>query len=148
MANKPASGETQASFSRQVAFEALVRTVPLEFQGIMGSFCSGTIAIGQGARSSPDKQPYVVAGQVLPAHAQFHLKADGTPWVRFDAFGQRPLDLPLRFTRNGIAWTGGYGVAYTVQASGADRLTGLAGFFQNDSAALSFSCKKSTLVLL
>ena len=147
-ANRPASDETRAPLSRQVAFEALVRTLPPEFQGVMGSSCTGTIAIGQGARSSPDKQPYVVAGQVIPARAHFHLKADGTPWVRFDAFGQRPLDLPLRFTRNGITWTGGHGVAYTVQASGADRLIGLAGFFQNDSAALSFSCMRSVLTLL
>ncbi len=120
-----------------------VPAFPVGFRGVVGSTCQGTVAIGPNARSSPDNQPFVVPGQKVAATAYFHLRANGTAWVRFAAFGRQPLDLPVRFTRNGMAWTGEYGVAYTVQTSGDRGLTGLAGFFHNDSARLDLDCARS-----
>ena len=86
----------------------------------------------------------MVPGQVVPAQAQFFRKDGAGLWVRFHAFGRPPLDLPVRFARNGMTWTGEYGIAYTVQAVGGDRLAGLASLVANDSAGLSFGCSRST----
>ena len=93
--------------------------------------------------SWPNKQPDVVAGETLPAQARFFHRANGTLWVRFNAFGRPALDLPVRFVRSGMTWTGEYGIAYTVQASGTNHLAGLAGSFAHDSARLDFDCMKS-----
>lgn len=114
--------------------------LPAEFQGLIGRTCTGAVTIGRNARTSPDRQPDVVAGQRIAAHASFYVKPNGTVWVRFDAFGQQSLDLPLRFNQYGLTWTGGHGVTYTVQPAAGSRLIGLAGFFRNDSAGVDLTC--------
>ena len=68
--------------------------------------------------------------------------------ARQDHEGRVDADLPLRFTRIGMTWTGEYGITYTVQPSGGNRLTGLAAFFRNDSAGLDFACVNSSFDLL
>jgi len=113
-------------------------------EGIAGSTCTGVIAVGLRAAGGTPARPDVVPGQAVPAHAQFFRKEGGALWVRFDAFGRPSLDLPVRFARNGMTWTGEYGIAYTVQAVGGDRLAGLASLVANDSARLSFGCSSST----
>lgn len=115
---------------------------------IVGSTCTGTIAVGPKAWRSYGKQPDVAAGELVPARAQFFRRADGTSWVRFNAFGQPPLDLPARFGRNGITWTGQYGISYVLQPSGGNHLAGLAALIANDSAGLSFACGKTADRLL
>ncbi len=119
-----------------------------DLEEIVGSTCTGTIAVGPRAWRSYGRQPDVAAGELVPARAQFFRRADGTAWVRFDAFGQPPLDLPARFGRNGIAWTGQYGISYVLQRAGGNRLAGLAALIANDSAGLDFACGKSAHHLL
>lgn len=117
-------------------------------EGIVGNTCTGTIAVGPKAWRSYGRQPDVTAGELVPARAQFFRHADGTSWVRFYAFGQPPLDLPARFSRNGIAWTGQYGISYVLQPSGGNRLVGLAALIANDSASLNFACGQTANRLL
>ena len=147
-ANSPANETIRSPLSQQIAYGSVAPALPLDFQGIVGSVCTGTVVVGQGAQSSSDKRPYVAAGQLIPARAQFYSKTNGTPWVRFTAFGEPPLDLPVQFSRNGMTWIGNYGITYTVQASGGNHLAGLAGLIRNDSARVDLACVKSVLHLL
>lgn len=130
----------------QIAREPLLISSNLE--EIVGSTCTGTIAVGPRAWRSYGKQPDVAAGELVPARAQFFRRVDGTAWVRFNAFGQPPLDLPARFGRNGVTWTGQYGISYALQTSGGNHLAGLAALIANDSAGLTFACGKSADRLL
>lgn len=113
----------------------------LEFDEIMRSTCTGTIAVGLRARQYT--QPNVVAGQTVKAEAQFFRRKDGASWVRFSAFGRPPLDLPVHFTQGRVTWIGEYGIAYAVQSLGGGRLAGLAAQVAFDSAQLEFICKKA-----
>ncbi len=109
-----------------------------------GSTCVGTVAVGMRAyyQGGHVLEPNVTAGQIVPAKAQFFRKADGSSWVRFGSFERPPLDLKVQPTRTGVTWTGEYGITYAVQEAGGDHLVGLAAKVANDSAALSFTCKK------
>ena len=135
-----------SSSPNQVAREP--QPISFNLEEIVGSTCTGTIAVGPRAWRSYGRQPDVAAGELVPARAQFFRRADGTAWVRFDAFGQPPLDLPARFGRNGVTWTGQYGISYALQASGRDHLAGLAALIANDSAGLNFTCGKFVNLLL
>ncbi|MGI4809882.1 MAG: M56 family metallopeptidase [Janthinobacterium lividum] len=136
----------ESSSPDQVAREPQLISSNLE--EIVGSTCTGTIAVGPRAWRSYGRQPDVAAGELVPAKAQFFRRADGTAWVRFNAFGQPPLDLPARFGRNGVTWTGQYGISYALQAWGGNHLAGLAALIANDSAGLNFTCGKSANLLL
>ena len=141
-----AAAHGQSSSREQVVREPLPLNANLE--EIVGRTCTGTIAVGPRAWRSYGKQPDVAAGELVPARAQFFRRADGTAWVRFNAFGQPPLDLPARLARNGVTWTGQYGISYALQASGGNQLAGLAALIANDSAGLHFACEKSAGRLL
>lgn len=138
--NPPAASETRSSLAHQAGYNSLSLQSGLE--GIAGSTCTGSVAVGMRAVGGVPGRPDVSPGQTVPAHAEFFRKEGGTLWVRFNAFGRPPLDLPVRFARNGMTWTGEYGIAYTVQAVGGDRLAGLASLVANDSARLDFGCKR------
>ncbi len=137
----PADADLRPALSHQVAHD------PLSFQsgleGIGSATCTGYVLVGMRAAGSAPNRPDVVPGEAVPAQALFFRKDTGTLWVRFNAFGRPPLDLPVRFARNGMTWTGEYGIAYTVQPSGGNRLAGLAALVANDSARLDFSCSRS-----
>ena len=139
--NAPAASEAVPPLPHQTGYGSSSLQSGLE--GIAGSTCAGVVAVGMRAAGGMPGRPDVVPGQAVPAHAQFFRKENGTLWVRFNAFGRPPLDLPVRFARNGMTWTGEYGIAYTVQAVGGDRLAGLASLVANDSAGLSFGCNRS-----
>ena len=129
-----------APLVRQVAYGSLFSPPRPDFEAVVGSICTGTVAVGlRSWRASPGKQPEVVAGQAIPARAQFFRKDNGTPWVRFDIFG-RLLDLPVRFAQSGMTWTGEYGISYTVRAAGRDRIAGLAALIAGDSAKIELAC--------
>lgn len=137
-----------APLVRQVAYGSLFSPPRPDFEAVVGSICTGTVAVGlRSWRTSPGKQPEVVAGQTIPAQAQFFRKDNGTPWVRFNVFG-RLLDLPVRLAQSGMAWTGEYGISYTVRAAGGNRLAGLAALIAGDSAKLEFACVKAAPHLL
>ncbi len=134
--------------ARQVAYGSPFSPPRPDFDAIVGSTCTGTVAVGlRSWRTSPGKQPEVVAGQTIPAQAQFFRKDNGTPWVRFNVFG-RLLDLPVRFARSGMTWTGEYGIPYTVRAAGGNRLAGLAALIAGDSATVELACVKAAPHLL
>jgi beta-lactamase regulating signal transducer with metallopeptidase domain len=115
-----------------------------EFEAVAGSTCTGVLQVGLRAwQGSFNRHPDVVAGQKIPVQAQFFRRANGTSWVRFDVFGRPPLDLPVRFARSGMTWTGEYGISYTVRDMGGRSLTGLAALVANDSARLDLACAKS-----
>ncbi len=117
--------------------------------GTADSVCNGTIALGSRAwreMSWPNKHPDIVAGQTVPAQARFFHRVNGTLWVRFNAFGRPSLDLPVHLTRNGMTWTGEYGIAYTVRASGRDHLAGLASEIAHDSAMVEFACRRAASI--
>lgn len=134
----PGASGTLPALAHQAGF-----SVPSGLDGIAGSTCTGFVAVGLRAAGGVPGRPDVVPGQTVLAHAQFFRKDSGTLWVRFNAFGRPPLDLPVRFARNGMTWTGEYGIAYTVQDVGGDRLAGLASLVANDSARLDFGCSKT-----
>jgi len=136
-----AASETPSSLAHQAGYNSLSLQSGLE--NIAGSTCTGSVAVGMRAVGGVSGRPDVFPGQSVPAHAQFFRKEGGTLWVRFNAFGRPPLDLPVRFARNGMTWTGEYGIAYTVQAVGGDRLAGLASLVANDSARLDFGCSRA-----
>lgn len=118
-----------------------------ELDQLNGDSCDGTVAVGMRAyySSALPTGPNVVAGQIVTAKAQFFQKSDGSSWVRFGAFDRPPLDLTVQPTRTGFTWTGEYGITYAVQKAGGGRLVGLAAKIANDSAALSFNCKKTLI---
>lgn len=134
--------------ARQVAYGSPFLPPRPDFDAVVGSICTGAVAVGLRVwRASPGKQPGIVAGQTIPIQAQFFRRDNGTPWVRFDVFG-RLLDLPVRFTRNEMTWTGEYGISYTVQAASGSRLAGLAAPIVNDSARVELACMKAPPHLL
>lgn len=141
-----AEDEGHSSLSHQVTYGFLSFHPGLE--GIAGSTCTGTVAVGMRASGGPPNRPNVVPGQTVPAQAEFFRKENGVLWVRFNAFGRPPLDLPVRFARSGMTWTGEFGIAYTVQATGGNHLAGLAALVANDSAKLDFACSRSASHLL
>ena len=134
--------------AHQVAYGSPFPLPRPDFEAVVGNICTGTVAVGQRSwRASPGKQPDVVAGQTIPAQAQFFRKDNGTPWVRFGVFG-RLLDLPVRFARSGMTWTGEYGISYTVQAASGNRLAGLTAPIADDSAKVELACVKAPPHLL
>ncbi len=142
------SNSGYALLARQVAYGSPFSPPRPDFEAVVGSVCTGTVAVGlRSWRASPGKQPEVVAGQTIPAQAQFFRKDNGTPWVRFDVFG-RLLDLPVRFARSGMTWTGEYGISYTVRAAGGNGLAGLAALIAGDSARVELACVKAASHLL
>jgi hypothetical protein len=119
-----------------------------EFEAVAGNTCTGILQVGLRAwQGSFNRHPDVVAGQKIPVQAQFFRRANGTSWVRFDVFGRPPLDLPVRFARSGMTWTGEYGISYTVRDVGGRSLAGLAALVANDSARLNLACAKSATQL-
>jgi hypothetical protein len=136
--------DAHAPLPRQFSDGSLSAPPPAGFEAVAGSSCTGTLEVGLRAwQGSFNRQPDVVAGQVIPVQAQFFRRANGTPWVRFNVFGRPPLDLPVRFARAGMTWTGEYGISYTVRNAGDRRLTGLAALIANDSATLDLACATS-----
>ncbi len=139
-------GRTGSSPPLDIAYGLTPPSPHPDTTGAVDSICSGTIAVGSSAwheMSWPEKQPDIVAGQTVPAQARFFHRTNGTLWVRFGAFGRPALDLPVHLTRNGMTWTGEYGIAYTVRAAGKDHLAGLASQVAHDSAMVEFACMKA-----
>lgn len=139
----PADDDGRSSLTQEVVYRSLSPSLSPGFEGVMGRTCTGTVVVGPRASRNSPQQPDVVAGQTIPAQAQFFRKANGTPWVRFNVFGRPPLDLPVRFAQSGMTWTGEYGISYTVRVSGGNHLAGLAALIANDSAKLEFACMAS-----
>ena len=134
------SARNETLYPRETANDPLRANV----DRLDGSTCTGTIAVGARAYYSGGGflEPGVTAGQIVPASAQFFRKADGTSWVRFGSFQRPPLDVRVQPTRTGVTWTGEYGISYAVQDAGNGRFIGLAAKIGNDSATLSFNCRK------
>jgi TonB family protein len=113
--------------------------------------CTGRVVNG-GIRNHPSYG--------YPSHAEaiFFRKPDGTPWVKFDAWGL-PSISPVTEVGNTLQWTGhvvhyntkeggfSYYLQYTVWPDGDNHLTGALGTKTYDSFGVPYNSNKGTVDL-
>jgi TonB family protein len=112
--------------------------------------CTGTVVKG-GIRN----QPWSGISS-YQAKAIFFRKPDGTPWVKFDAWGL-PVVSPVTEVGNMVQWTGHveftiyhnseYYLQYTVWPEGDNHLTGVVGIRMIDNFGVPYNQNRGTVDL-
>jgi TonB family protein len=111
--------------------------------------CTGRVVNG-GMRNHP------WIGYPSAAHAIFFRKPDGTPWVKFDAWGLASIS-PVAEVGNMLQWTGHvmfwtnrnieYYLQYTVWPDGDNHLSGALGTRISDNFGIPYNQNKGTVDL-